>query len=86
MSLKGLRFTLEVDGQAPDTFAVVNFLLMQKYSLPFVLDVDVVSKSFDREAKVLLEKNVTLTIWQGMKALRSVKGVIASFGMQNNDH
>ena len=85
MSLKGLRFTLEVDGQAPDTFAVVNFLLMQKYSLPFVLDVDVVSKSFDREAKVLLEKNVTLTIWQGMKALRSVKGVIASFGMQNND-
>ncbi|ELI93940.1 hypothetical protein G944_00235, partial [Escherichia coli UMEA 3215-1] len=25
MSLKGLRFTLEVDGQEPDTFAVVNF-------------------------------------------------------------
>ncbi len=25
MSLKGLRFTLEVDGQEPDTFAVVSF-------------------------------------------------------------
>lgn len=85
MSLKGLRFTLEVDGQAPDTFAVVNFMLMQKYCLPFVLDIDVVSKSFDREAKLLLEKNVTLTIWQGMKALRYVKGIVASFGMQNND-
>lgn len=27
MSLKGLRFTLEVDGQEPDTFAVVSFRL-----------------------------------------------------------
>ncbi len=29
MSLKGLRFTLEIDGQEPDTFAVVNFRLIQ---------------------------------------------------------
>lgn len=85
MSLKGLRFTLEVDGQEPDTFAVVNFCLMQKLSIPFVLDVDVVSNLFDREAKNLLEKNATLTIWQGPKALRYVKGVVASFGMQNNN-
>ena len=28
MSLKGLRFTLEVDGQEPDTFAVVNLSLI----------------------------------------------------------
>lgn len=34
MSLKGLRFTLEVDGQAPDTFAVVNFQLTQCFSVP----------------------------------------------------
>ncbi len=32
MSLKGLRFTLEVDGQEPDTFAVVNFRLIQNQS------------------------------------------------------
>ena len=25
MSLKGLRFTLEVDGQEPDTFAAVSY-------------------------------------------------------------
>ena len=35
MSLKGLRFTLEVDGQEPDTFAVVSFRLIQGGSYPF---------------------------------------------------
>ncbi len=30
MSLKGLRFTLEVDVQVPDTLAVVSFRLIQK--------------------------------------------------------
>ena len=84
MSLKGLRFTLNVDGQKPDTFAVVNFRLNQNLSFPFVLVVDVASQSFDLEAKNLLEKNATLTIWQGPKALRHVKGVIASFGMKEN--
>jgi len=86
MSLKGLRFTLDVDGQDPDTFAVVNFELMQSYSEPFVLDVDVASKLFDRQAKTLLEKKATLTIWQGPKALRYVKGVIANFSIKENDN
>lgn len=86
MSLKGLRFTLDVDGQAPDTFAVVNFELMQSYSEPFVLDVDVASKLFDRQAKTLLEKKATLTIWQGPKALRYVKGVIANFSIKESDN
>ncbi|EQV69132.1 hypothetical protein G889_01692 [Escherichia coli KOEGE 61 (174a)] len=30
MSLKGLRFTLEVDGQEPDTFAVLVHELAQQ--------------------------------------------------------
>ncbi|MBZ8707483.1 type IV secretion protein Rhs, partial [Escherichia coli] len=38
-SLKGLRFTLTVDGLVPETFAVVDFRLTQAYSSPFVLDV-----------------------------------------------
>ena len=37
MSLKGLRFTLDVDGQDPDTFAVVSFRLDQHLSQPFAL-------------------------------------------------
>lgn len=85
MSLKGLRFTLDVDGQDAGTFAVVSFWLMQNNSVPFALDVDVASDKFDREAKSLLEKKATLTIWQGPKALRYVIGVVASFGMKENN-
>ncbi|BEA00810.1 hypothetical protein VEE15_07930 [Escherichia coli] len=65
MSLKGLRFTLEVDGQEPDTFAVVSFRLIQSQSYPFVMSVDVASDSFMQTAEMLLEKKATLTIWQG---------------------
>ncbi|EBP4342228.1 type VI secretion system tip protein VgrG [Salmonella enterica] len=85
MSLQGLRFTLQVDGQEADTFAVVNFWLRQNMSAPFVLEVDVASKKFDREAKNLLEKNATLTIYQGQKELRYVKGIVASFAMKENN-
>ena len=85
MSLKGLRFTLEVDGQEPDTFAVVNFRLIQNQSYPFVMSVDVASDSFMQPAEMLLEKNATLTIWQGVIPLRYVTGVVAGFGMQENN-
>jgi len=85
MPLKGLRFTLDVDGQSSDTFAVVSFWLKQRLSFPFVLDVDVASKSFNQEAHNLLEKKATLTIWQGPKALRYVTGVVSSFGMKENN-
>ena len=85
MSLKGLRFTLEVDGQEPDTFAVVNFRLIQNQSYPFVMSVDVASDSFMQTAEMLLEKNATLTILQGVIPLRYVTGVVAGFGMQENN-
>jgi len=85
MSLKGLRFTLQVDGQTSDTFAVVNFRLNQSLSFPFMLNVDVASQAFNLEAKSLLEKNAILTIWQGPKALRHVKGVVTSFGIKENN-
>lgn len=51
MSLKGLRFTLEADGQEPDTFAVVNFRLIQNQSYPFVMSVDVASDSLCRRRR-----------------------------------
>lgn len=70
MSLKGLRFTLEVDGQEPDTF---------------VLSVEVASESFMQTAEMLLEKQAVLTVWQGVVAQRYVSGVVAGFGMQENN-
>ncbi|HBH7067800.1 TPA: type VI secretion system tip protein VgrG, partial [Enterobacter cloacae] len=85
MSLKGLRFTLEVDGQEPGAFAVVSFSLKESYSSPFVLEVDVTSDFFRLAADELLEKEVTLTIWQGQQVLRCVSGVIATFGMKENN-
>lgn len=78
MSLKGLRFTLEVDGQEPDTFAVLSFRLIQNQSYPFVMSVDVASDSFMQTAEMLLEKKATLTIWQGVIPQRYVTGVVAA--------
>lgn len=85
MTLKGLRFTLDVDGQKADTFAVVSFRLNQRLSSPFELNVNVASKEFGLKASGLLEKKAKLTIWQGPKALRYVTGVVASFAMKEND-
>lgn len=85
MSLKGLRFTLDVNGQSPETFAVINFRLVQNLSFPFVMDVEVASKEFGLRADILLEKKATLTIWQGPKVLRYIIGVVASFGMKENN-
>ncbi|EDW1644248.1 type VI secretion system tip protein VgrG, partial [Salmonella enterica subsp. enterica] len=85
MSSEGLRFTLEVDGQEPDTFAVVNFRLTQSQSYPFVLSVNVASDSFMQTAEMLLEKKAVLTVWQGTIAQRYVTGVVAGFGTQENN-
>lgn len=75
MSLKGLRFTLEVDGQEPDTFAVVSFRLIQRQSTPFVLSVNVASDSFMQTAEMLLEKKAVLTSGRGYcAALRDRRG------------
>lgn len=76
MSLKGLRFTLDVDGLGQKTFAVVNFVLRQRHTFPFVLDIDVASDSFGETAEKLLEKNATLTIWQGNTPQRYVSGIV----------
>lgn len=85
MSLKGLRFTLEIDGQSFTTFAVVSFRLVQKYSQPFQLEVDAASDSFRQRAEELLEKKATLTLWQGAQMLRCISGVISTFGMKENN-
>ncbi|ECI4078899.1 type VI secretion system tip protein VgrG, partial [Salmonella enterica subsp. salamae] len=85
MSLESLRFTLKVDGQEPDTFAVVNFRLIQRQSSPFVLNVNVASDSFMQTAEMLLEKKAVLTVWLGDVAQRHVTGVMAGFGTQENN-
>ncbi|WP_171922966.1 type VI secretion system tip protein VgrG [Salmonella bongori] len=86
MSLKGLRFTLEVDGLMQTATAVVGFSLYQAHSTPFVLEVDIASGLPDLVAADFLEKNAVLTLWQGMLALRYVSGIISEVSPGENNH
>ncbi|MFS3466797.1 type VI secretion system tip protein VgrG, partial [Citrobacter freundii] len=70
MSQQGLRFTLDVDGLVAMSTAVVSFTLSQNLSTPFLLCVDIASGLPDLTATDFLEKNATLTVWQGAVALR----------------
>ncbi|MGS4679145.1 type VI secretion system Vgr family protein [Enterobacter soli] len=86
MSLKGLRFTLEVDGLPETATAVVSFTLYQNLSTPFSLSVDIAGDQPDLSAADFLEKHATLTVWQGAVPQRYLHGIIT--GMQageNND-
>ncbi|WP_445663382.1 type VI secretion system tip protein TssI/VgrG [Enterobacter soli] len=86
MSLKGLRFTLEVDGLPETATAVVSFTLYQNLSTPFSLSVDIAGDQPDLSATDFLEKHATLTVWQGAVPQRYLHGIIT--GMQtgeNND-
>ncbi|EBO4456553.1 type VI secretion system tip protein VgrG [Salmonella enterica] len=86
MSLKGLRFTLNIDGLEETATAVVGFSLYQCHSTPFVLEVDIASDQPDLAATNFLEKNAVLTIWQGMEAQRYVSGIINEVALGENNH
>lgn len=83
----GLRFTLEVDGLAPDALAVVSFSLSQSLSELFSLDVSLVSQQlFNIEFSQVLEKTAHLKIWQDDEIQRRVKGVVTWFELGENDN
>lgn len=86
MSLKGLRFTLEVDGLMETSAAVVGFSLYQCHSTPFVLEVDIASALPDLTATDFLEKNAVLTIWQGTVAQRYISGIVNEVMLGENNH
>ncbi|WBM68868.1 type VI secretion system tip protein VgrG [Buttiauxella sp. WJP83] len=85
MSLKGLRFTLEVDGLAETDTAVLRFHLAQHYSQPFQLNVDIASTLSDLTATDFLEKNATLTVWQGTQTQRTVSGIVTAVTVGENN-
>lgn len=77
MPQTGLRFTVDVDGQDAETFAVVSFHLVQSYSSLFTLDIHVASSNIRLNARDLLEQTAILTIWQGSTPRRHIKGLTA---------
>ena len=83
MSQQGLRFTLDVDGLLAMSTAVVSFTLSQNLSTPFLLCVDIASGLPDLTATDFLEKNATLTVWQGAVALRYLHGIITGVANVN---
>ncbi|EOF6284808.1 type VI secretion system tip protein TssI/VgrG, partial [Salmonella enterica] len=86
MSQQGLRVTLDVDGLLPMSTAVVSFTLCQNLSTPFTLTVDIASGLPDLTAKNFLEKNATLTVWQGNIVQRRLSGIITGVELgENND-
>lgn len=85
MPSKGLRFTLNIDGQEENALAVVDFTLYQQYSRPFVMEVQVASSFFRLAAPDFLEKNAVLTIWQGATLQRSISGIVTTVALGNND-
>ncbi|EAZ0462836.1 type VI secretion system tip protein VgrG, partial [Salmonella enterica] len=79
-------FTLDVDGLLAMTTAVVRFTLCQNLSTPFTLSVDITSGLPNLMAKNFLEKNATLTIWQGNVVQRRLSGIITGVELgENND-
>jgi type VI secretion system secreted protein VgrG len=86
MPVKGLKFTLNIDGIAETALAVVDFRLHQQHSLPFTLEIVIASSLFELEAKDFLEKDATLNIWQGEILQRSVNGIVATVALGKNDN
>jgi len=85
MALKGLRFTLKVDGIQEMATAVVSFRLVQRHSVPFVLEVGIASGLFDLTAADFLEKNAVLTVWQGETPQRYVSGLVSEVVLGENN-
>ncbi|WP_247753057.1 contractile injection system protein, VgrG/Pvc8 family, partial [Citrobacter freundii] len=85
MSQQGLRFTLDVDGLVAMSTAVVSFTLCQKLSTPFTISVDIASSLPDLTAVSFLEKNATLTVWQGSVAQRCLHGIITGVELRENN-
>lgn len=85
MTLNGLRFTLNIDGQEDTALAVVDFTLYQQHSRPFVMEVHVASTFFRLTAPDFLEKNAILTIWEGNTLQRTISGIVTTVALGNND-
>jgi type VI secretion system secreted protein VgrG len=81
MSLKGLRFTLEVDGLPETATAVVSFTLYQNLSTPFHSVSILPATSLTSPQRISLKSNATLTVWQGTVPQRYLHGIIT--GMQD---
>src|SRR5690554_633614 len=82
----GLQFTLELTGAEATDFAVVDFSLEEALSQPFTLKLRFASRDATLSASELLDRPVTLTIWQDGEVLRRVNAIVSEFGRGDRGH
>lgn len=75
----GLQFTLKVEGLPETAFVVTNFKGEESLSRPFYFDVSLVSRDSMQLPETILDKNVTLTIWQDGLVSQEWHGIAQSF-------
>ncbi|MGR2738689.1 type VI secretion system Vgr family protein [Billgrantia sp. Q4P2] len=82
----GLQFTLALAGADSAELAVVDFSLEEALSAPFTLKLRFASRDASLSASALLDRPVTLTIWQDGEALRRVHAIVSEFGRGDRGH
>src|SRR5690554_732940 len=84
--MNGLQFTLELTGAEAADLAVVDFSLEEALSQPFTLKLRFASRDGTLSASELLDRPVTLTIWQEGEVLRRVNAIVSEFGRSDRGH
>ncbi|MGQ4880703.1 type VI secretion system tip protein VgrG [Billgrantia sp. LNSP4103-1] len=84
--MNGLQFTLQLAGADSAELAVVDFSLEEALSQPFTLKVRFASRDGSLSATALLDRPVSLTIWQDGEVLRRVHAVVTEFGRGDRGH
>jgi type VI secretion system secreted protein VgrG len=82
----GLQFTLDLAGVDSAELAVIDFTLEEALSQPFHLEVHFASRDAGLSATELLDRPVSLTIWQDGEVLRRVHAVVSEFGRGDRGH
>ncbi|MCE8035097.1 type VI secretion system tip protein VgrG [Billgrantia tianxiuensis] len=82
----GLQFTLALAGAETAELAVIDFTLEEALSAPFTLTLRFASRDGSLSATELLDRPVSLTIWQDGEALRRVHAIVTEFGRGDRGH
>ncbi|OUE42738.1 type IV secretion protein Rhs, partial [Billgrantia desiderata SP1] len=82
----GLQFTLDLAGVDSAELAVIDFTLEEALSQPFHLEVRFASRDGSLSATELLDRPVSLTLWQDGEVLRRVHAIVSEFGRGDRGH
>ena len=82
----GMQFTLELTGAETTDLAVIDFSLEEALSQPFTLKVRFASRDGSLSAGDLLDRPVTLILWQDGEVLRRINAIVSELGRGDRGH